>query len=158
MVAGYSASVSRWGPSLCCSGFPPVKPPTRRSPHAYYSSRVVLPHECGCWQYEKQARSYWVCVKVCYELAVVSISWTVAGWSVFVQLLTCSPLQALKHTCVPATAILRSKKADMFSSFCQDLEPLYRMSVFSMGFSSRSSTHSHTLPHIMPFCLCSPSK
>lgn len=158
MVAGYLASVSRWGPSLCCSGFSPVKPPTRLSPHAYYSSKIVLPHESGCWQYEKQARSYWVCVKVCYESAVVSISWTVVGWSVFVQLLTCNPLQALKHTSVPATTILWSKKADVFSSFCQDLEWLYRMSVFLMGFYSRLSTCSHTFPHNTPFCLCSPSK
>ena len=101
MVAAHCASISRWVsplPPLCCSGFTQMIPPTRFSPqamqHAYYCN-IMLSHESGWMQYEKQTRSccyggrvcVCVCVCVCFRPSLVSISWTVVRSSLFVQLL-----------------------------------------------------------------------
>lgn len=108
MVAAHCASFFRWGPPpFCCSGFTQIIPPTKFSPeaihHAYYCN-IVLSHEIGCWQYEKQTRTccYWVCecvfVGVCALRAVSGCE--VVGSGLFVQLLNhCLPgLHTLTHT------------------------------------------------------------
>jgi len=51
---------------LCCCRFALTIPPTRLSPqamHRAYYCKIMLSHESGCWQYEKQTRN--CCYSVC---------------------------------------------------------------------------------------------